>query len=455
MRLSLGMELANQKRAAFWADFPSLFRDGGKGYLLSSAAPAASWTTDAGDTLAGFGDPVGLALDIKDGVPASDGPGAHFSTAVTANRLTRGREPLGGVRNLLGYSQDFSNAAWVKFAQGTGVAPVVTANAGLAPDGTMTADRAQLSRAGAESADRSTLRQAVALPAASAGALSVWLKSNTGDSYDIVLINSSSLDATAVATVGADWARFDMEYSSSTTDSQILYIGLWGVSTADLTADVLVWGAQFEAGTATAYQNRTTINDVTEAGVPDVPFDRFDGVSDRLAGNATARDILKAAPGAEAHAAISWGGGFSAPLSIATDESFARFALAINSDGSVLLAVRRTDGDASTSVTTAAGAITQNTRVIIGGSVDYLNGGASAITVWINGVAVATGTLAGTGNTSDTASMNVRIGSDGGSGGFFSGQIFREIPIVARVLSAPERSAMIARLAALTGVTLS
>ena len=196
-------------------------------------------------------------------------------------------------------------------------------------------------------------------------------------------------------------------------------------------------------------------NRPTRVQVDGVAALELNGTNQRLEGNATARDILKGAPGAEFHTAISWAGGFRPLLAISTaSANVSRLQLQILATGGLKLFVRRGDGDGFVELDSAAGVITQNVRVIVGASVDYLNGGSEAIKIWANGQVVATAALSGTGNTTDVASAQALIGSNLNASTFFSGLIFREIPITARVLGTAERSAMIARLAALTGVSL-
>lgn len=55
--------------------------------------------------------------------------------------------------NLLLHSSGANESAWTKDAAGTGVAPVVTPNFAVAPDGTTTADRVQSSQGGKHGAD--------------------------------------------------------------------------------------------------------------------------------------------------------------------------------------------------------------------------------------------------------------------------------------------------------------
>ena len=376
----------NQDRLPDGLFFRSLFKDGGKGALLNSAVPTANYQTTAGVTLAGFGDPLGLALDIKNGVPAPDGPGAHFSQSTTADRLTRGRQPRTGVRNLL----DGSDALTTQSRTVAAVAYTLS----FTGTGTVTLSGAS-----------------------TAGPLV-----GTGANDRVTLTFTPSAESLTLTVTGS------------------------------------VTLAQLELGsTATAYQRRVTINDITEAGVPDVPFYRFNGTNTRLEGNATARDILKGAPGAEAHAAVVWtGDSLSGVLgwSTGTASGQGRFQIQILGNGSLRVSVRRLDGDSASNVDTPPGTVTNGVPIIIGGSVDYAGGGAQALRAYVNGAMIAETTLSGTGNTSDTPSLACRLGDGASAGFYFPGQIFREIPITARVLGTAERSAMIARLAALAGVTL-
>jgi hypothetical protein len=158
--------------------------------------------------------------------------------------------------NLLTNSQDFDSANWLKLAAGTGVAPTVTANAGVAPDGTTTADRAQLNRgAGTTASDVSRLFQNVALLPTDVGMLSVWLRSFDGVStYTVGLTNGS---ASSTVTVTGVWQRFSLASISSTANAQVRLQG----DITQQTADLLVWGAQIEPGpTVTTYNNTSVRN---------------------------------------------------------------------------------------------------------------------------------------------------------------------------------------------------
>ena len=159
--------------------------------------------------------------------------------------------------NLVTDSETLDSASWLKLAAGTGVIPVVTANVGVAPDGTTTADRVQLDRgAGTTASDISRLVNAtVPLLPANVGMLSVWLRSFDGVStYAVGLTNGS---ASSTVTVTGVWQRFSLASISSTANAQVRLQG----DITQQTADLLVWGAQIEPGpTVTTYNNTSVRN---------------------------------------------------------------------------------------------------------------------------------------------------------------------------------------------------
>jgi hypothetical protein len=143
--------------------------------------------------------------------------------------------------NLLTFSEQFDDAAWLKLSGGTGVTPVVTANAGVAPDGTTTADRVVLNRgAGTTASDISRLFQDAPDPSGGFGVYSVYLRSFDGvSSYSIRLANGN---AEANITVTPSWQRFSLISTSTSVNAQIRVQG----DQNQQTADILVWGAQLE-----------------------------------------------------------------------------------------------------------------------------------------------------------------------------------------------------------------
>jgi hypothetical protein len=146
--------------------------------------------------------------------------------------------------NLVLQSQTFDNASWNKTV-GTfgGTIPVVTPNVAEAPDGTMTADRAQFATGGtANSDDLSTLVQ-IPAGAGTPALFSVWVKSNTTSDQVLLLRVGSTFTA---ITATPSWQRFSALQSTPVT-SYAVNIGLRGSVTGTVSsADVLLWGAQLE-----------------------------------------------------------------------------------------------------------------------------------------------------------------------------------------------------------------
>ena len=161
-------------------------------------------------------------------------------------------------RNLLTDSQDFERATWTKGGGGTGTAPVVTQNAGIAPDGTLTADRVQLAlNGGTTSADTSNLYRTPGWTVTGISyTASVWMKSYDGTSYDVA-IDFNGVN-TNVVTVTSTWQRFYATIASLDTVARAFSaVRLRGSYATSDSADILLWGAQLEPGTVATDYVRT------------------------------------------------------------------------------------------------------------------------------------------------------------------------------------------------------
>ena len=79
--------------------------------------------------------------------------------------------------NLVLQSADVSQAAWAKVGTGVALAPVVTPNAGISPDGTNNAVRVQFDCTNASSlSNRSRIQQSVTLVTSTTYSKGVWVK---------------------------------------------------------------------------------------------------------------------------------------------------------------------------------------------------------------------------------------------------------------------------------------
>ena len=135
-------------------------------------------------------------------------------------------------RNLIGYSEDFGNAAWSK----TGA--TVTTNDILAPNGTLTADKVVFSSSSSE------IFQGIS----SSGnfAVSVYVKGTSGETI-------SFSDGVGIAgqlfTLNGTWQRIQF---STTASNYQFDVNTYSGATA---RTIWLWGAQLELGsTATTYQ---------------------------------------------------------------------------------------------------------------------------------------------------------------------------------------------------------
>ena len=158
--------------------------------------------------------------------------------------------------NLLTYSDDFTNASWSKNVGGTGVAPVVTADAAIAPDGTSTADLIVFDRgAGNTSTDSSTISKSLSgLTATASYTGTVYLKAATaGDVGKQLAIRNVAGGLYATITLTDSWQRAPRTETAGSTTG-VFEITNRGTFTNANSVSAYVWGAQLEAGSfATSY----------------------------------------------------------------------------------------------------------------------------------------------------------------------------------------------------------
>lgn len=158
--------------------------------------------------------------------------------------------------NLVTNSQNA--AAWTSSFAGTGVAPVKTADWGVAPDGSLTADRIILDIAGGTTgADVSMISAAgYVTTIGQTYCVSVWMRSNEGINRAVRVDHNSTGNSYTVTPM---WQRFSFTFVSTNTASHNIRILLFGTSPTDKYADISVWGGQVEAGsTPTDYIATTT-----------------------------------------------------------------------------------------------------------------------------------------------------------------------------------------------------
>jgi hypothetical protein len=231
-----------------------LFAQGEQGAWYDPSDLTTLFQDNLGTTpVTATGQTVGLMLD-------KSGRGNHATQSSLASRPILGREPFGGRRNLLTFTEQFGNAAWLKN-------PNITLTAGVAdPNGGTNAFTV------AATADSATIQQAPTVVSGVALSASIWIKRRAGTG----VINLRCGDATLIPiTVTATWTRVSLTATPTSTSGRFAV----GISTSGDAVDI--YGAQLETGsTATAYQRVTDQWNVTQAGVPSVSYLAFDGSDD-------------------------------------------------------------------------------------------------------------------------------------------------------------------------------
>lgn len=159
--------------------------------------------------------------------------------------------------NLLTYSEQIDNAAWVKSKVGVALFPVVTANYAVAPDGMTTADRVVFDlNGGTTIGDWSAITHTCTVSIGSQYVYSFWAKTNDGST--VVLQNRFDNPVSATLfTVTPTWTRFSFP-AIWTVASVNLILWLRGALGTSSYADVCIWGAQLERGTTAGTYIPTT-----------------------------------------------------------------------------------------------------------------------------------------------------------------------------------------------------
>jgi hypothetical protein len=299
--ISLGILLGSTYLSREFNVRRELFASGEQGYWLDPSDFSTMFQDSAGTTpVTAVGQNVGRILD-------KSGRGNHFIQSSLASRPVLGRNPITGTRNLLTRTEEFDNTAWAKFNCS------ISANAVVAPDGTLTADKF-IAASGSFSPD---VRLNSGLPVIN-GATYTWsvyvqrgeyryvslfeLSSGTGAGllvFDLQTgtvsgtANGASLSQGVITNVGSGWFRISYTFAMTSTSAQPrVIISGSGTAITNVTGNgsdgIFIWGAQLELGsTATPYQRVTTAFDVTEAGVPDAYYLSYDGSDDFLVSAAT------------------------------------------------------------------------------------------------------------------------------------------------------------------------
>ena len=195
------------------------------------------------------------------------------------------RPTLNGRVNRCNSTHDLST--WALTGNGGAVAPVVTPNAGIAPDGTQTATRIDFDCVNdAVSTYESRILHSVdSLDTAELLRTSIWLKAATpadvGKKVRIVHSNTASPYSGYLYTLTDSWVKVDADPTRTSLTTTSWYIATRGTYT-QATASVLVWrpDIRYRSEIDLPYQEVRSATDYDVAGFP--LGAKFDGADDAL-----------------------------------------------------------------------------------------------------------------------------------------------------------------------------
>ena len=234
--------------------------------------------------------------------------GNHAIQTTSTKRPVLARHPEGGIRNLLNYTEQFDNGYWNPKQNVS-----ISSNQTAAPDGTNTADKVEEqntnntfhfvtrsllgSSAGVKTfsayfkADERSFGGLTLRVNGGSDRLAVLFNLTSGTVSDTLTAGSPTQTSSSIQDVGNGWYRCSISAYHSAGDVIALLSPHDDGTSSTINLDyagivghgIYIWGAQLEEATeASNYQKVVTDIDVTESGVGEVYYLKFDGVSDGM-----------------------------------------------------------------------------------------------------------------------------------------------------------------------------
>lgn len=150
-------------------------------------------------------------------------------------------------RNLLRYSQQFEDAAWIKGAT------TVTSNAAVGPDGSPTADRLEAGGV------NSYVLQSLPCKPRTTYTFSIWLRADSSTAIGYY-IDDTREAVNGPILVDTFWQRFSFAFTTTTGAQITCYLG--GAARFTAGQVVYAWGAQLNEGSSPLSYEQTTDNQV-------------------------------------------------------------------------------------------------------------------------------------------------------------------------------------------------
>jgi hypothetical protein len=155
-------------------------------------------------------------------------------------------------------SEKFDDPSWSVYGTGTGLAPVLTSNFEVAPDGKKTVSKITFDTGtGLGSSDRSELRNFQTASLGAVYTLSFYMRGEVGGEQ--VMIRQAGNVNYMTLTLTSELVRYELTETSAVTTNAGILIGIrqgvtFGGVVVNTSATVYLWGVQFELGNkATSY----------------------------------------------------------------------------------------------------------------------------------------------------------------------------------------------------------
>ena len=225
-----------------------------------------------------------------DNVSVKEIQGSHATQPTSTKRPIYARHPEGGIRNLLNYTEQLDNDAWEKNNS------TILPNQITSPSGEQTASLYTNNSVSAHLAKTTT-----GLVNGATHTVSIYVKKNNNRWYRFsssesifsvwfdldngVVGTTTGTSTSTITNVGNGWYRCTCTFAvANTAHTFYMMNAVANGSSAEAVGNATyIWGAQLEEATeASNYQKVVTDIDVTESGVGEVYYLKFDGVDDQM-----------------------------------------------------------------------------------------------------------------------------------------------------------------------------